>query len=312
MGGSAIGGALARAALGDRASRPIIVDARLRRAVVDDARRDRAVRELLRQHRGDARRVRGGRRARRPPRSSRRPAASSPQRAREEDVPVIPLPGGFQPRAAVGYVLVVALEVAALVRRRPSRCTRRSTSPPRTPRSSSPSGAPTAPRTRCQAARARAARHDPADRGAGLTAPIAYRWKTQLNENAKIPALLRRAAGARPQRDRGLGGRGRARAASARSSSTTRDLHPRIRQRIELTRGLIGARGRLVPRREPRRDALERAGLARAARRPRLALPRRPARHRPDAGRRDRAAQGRADRRLAPAPRPGGLPLRSL
>ena len=25
--------------------------------------------------------------------------------------------------------------------------------------------------------------------GAGLTAPIAYRWKTQLNENAKIPAF---------------------------------------------------------------------------------------------------------------------------
>ncbi len=34
--------------------------------------------------------------------------------AREEGVPVIPIPGGFQPRAAVGYGLVVALEVAAL------------------------------------------------------------------------------------------------------------------------------------------------------------------------------------------------------
>ena len=34
--------------------------------------------------------------------------------ARADGVPVIPLPGGFQPRAAVGYSLVVALEVAAL------------------------------------------------------------------------------------------------------------------------------------------------------------------------------------------------------
>ena len=34
--------------------------------------------------------------------------------ARAEDVPVIPLPGGFQPRAAVAYSLVVALEVAWL------------------------------------------------------------------------------------------------------------------------------------------------------------------------------------------------------
>ncbi len=34
--------------------------------------------------------------------------------ARADDVPVIPLPGGFQPRSAVAYSLVVALEVAAL------------------------------------------------------------------------------------------------------------------------------------------------------------------------------------------------------
>ena len=34
--------------------------------------------------------------------------------ARAEDVPVIPLPGGFQPRAAVAYSTVVALEVAWL------------------------------------------------------------------------------------------------------------------------------------------------------------------------------------------------------
>ena len=36
-----------------------------------------------------------------------------PARARRDKVPVIPLPGGFQPRAAVGYSFVVALEVAA-------------------------------------------------------------------------------------------------------------------------------------------------------------------------------------------------------
>ena len=41
--------------------------------------------------------------------------------------------------------------------------------------------------------------------GAGLTTPIAYRWKTQVNENAKIPAYALGAARARPQRDRGLG-----------------------------------------------------------------------------------------------------------
>ena len=56
--------------------------------------------------------------------------------------------------------------------------------------------------------------------GAGLTAPVAYRWKTQINENAKLPAFARRAARARPQRDRRLGRRA-SRAASPRSSSRT-------------------------------------------------------------------------------------------
>ena len=36
------------------------------------------------------------------------------ERARRDGAPVIPLPGGFQPRAAVGYGLVSALEAAAL------------------------------------------------------------------------------------------------------------------------------------------------------------------------------------------------------
>ena len=47
-------------------------------ARLDDARHDRAVRQLLRRHRGDARLLRGGRRARRAPRRRRPPAASSP------------------------------------------------------------------------------------------------------------------------------------------------------------------------------------------------------------------------------------------
>ena len=119
MGGSAIGGALARAALGDQASRPIFVDARLRAAAVDDARHDGAVRELLRQHRGDARLLRVGRRARRAGAIGRhRPAAGWPSMARADGVPVIPLPGGFQPRAAVAYMIVARARGGGAVRRR--------------------------------------------------------------------------------------------------------------------------------------------------------------------------------------------------
>ena len=47
-------------------------------------------------------------------------AASSWRRRARPKVPVIPLPGGFQPRAAVGYATVVALEVAALCGATPS------------------------------------------------------------------------------------------------------------------------------------------------------------------------------------------------
>ena len=50
-------------------------------------------------------------------------------RARETDVPVVGLPGIFQPRAAVAYMVVVAAEVASWPASRPA-STPRSTPPP--------------------------------------------------------------------------------------------------------------------------------------------------------------------------------------
>ena len=66
MGGSAIGGALARAALGDHASRPIFVTRAYGLPPWTTPGHDGAVRELLGRHRGDARllRVRRARSAR--------------------------------------------------------------------------------------------------------------------------------------------------------------------------------------------------------------------------------------------------------
>jgi glucose/mannose-6-phosphate isomerase len=76
--------------------------------------------------------------------------------------------------------------------------------------------------------------------GAGLTAPVAYRWKTQLNENAKLPCFSHEL----PELDHNelVGWQGAAEL--GRFSAVfldDADLHPRIRQRIELTRGLIAA-----------------------------------------------------------------------
>ena len=57
--------------------------------------------------------------------------------------------------------------------------------------------------------------------GAGLTAPMAYRWKTQINENAKIPAFAHEL----PELDHNeivrLGGRATRSGASRPCSSTT-------------------------------------------------------------------------------------------
>src|SRR5204862_6923090 len=76
--------------------------------------------------------------------------------------------------------------------------------------------------------------------GSGLTAPIAYRWKTQINENAKTPCFAHEL----PELDhneivgwQGASQLGRFSAVFLDDS----DLHPRIRQRIELTRGLIAS-----------------------------------------------------------------------
>jgi glucose/mannose-6-phosphate isomerase len=158
--------------------------------------------------------------------------------AREEGVPVIPLPGGFQPRAAVGYSLVVALEVAALSGAGEGLHSEIDVAAARTEEliaSWAPGGAhDDFPKELARGLHGTV----PQIAGSGLTSPVAYRWKCQFNENAKIPAF----SGEIPELDhneivgwQGASDLGRFSAVFLDDS----DLHPRIRQRIELTRGLI-------------------------------------------------------------------------
>ena len=239
MGGSAIGGALARAALGDHASRPIFVT----RAYGLPPWTTPETTVLCASYSGNTEETlaiyeaAGALGARRIVATTGGKLAES---AREDGVPVIPLPGGFQPRAAVAYSLVVALEVAGLC------------------------GAGELLHAEIDVAAAHAERlvaewgpegHDsclakdlarslhgtiPQVAGAGLTSPIAYRWKTQINENAKTPCF----SDDLPELDHneivgweGAAELGRFSAVFLDDS----DLHPRIRQRIELTRGLIAS-----------------------------------------------------------------------
>jgi glucose/mannose-6-phosphate isomerase len=239
MGGSAIGGALARAALGDRASRPIMV-ARgyalpawttpdttvLCASYSGNTEETLAVYEAagaLGAHRIVA--TTGGRLA---------------TAARADTVPVIPLPGGFQPRAAVAYSLVIALEVAGLCGAGERLHAEIDVAAAHAERLLEQWG-PEASDDSLPKELARGLHGTVAQvAGAGLTAPIAYRWKTQINENAKLPCF----AGELPEIDHneiegwsGATGLGRFSAVFLDDS----DLHPRIRQRIELTRGLIAS-----------------------------------------------------------------------
>ena len=111
------------------------------------------------------------------------------EQARADGVPVIPIPGGFQSRAAVGYSLVVALEVARCAA--PARaCTPRSTSPPSMRRRWLRPGGRRLGESSLAKTLARGLHGTiPQIAGAALTAPVAYRWKTQINENAKTPAF---------------------------------------------------------------------------------------------------------------------------
>ena len=237
MGGSAIGGALARAALGDHASRPIFVT----RAYGLPPWTTPETTVLCASYSGDteetlacyesagalgAQRVvvtTGGRLA---------------AQAREDGVPVIPLPGGFQPRAAVAYMTVVALEVAAICGAGPRLTSEIDVAASHTeqlvaewgPEAGDDSLAKEIARGLLGSATVIA--------GAGLTAPIAYRWKTQINENAKLPAFAHEL----PELDhnelegwKGAPEVGRFAAVFLDDS----DAHPRVKERMDLTERLI-------------------------------------------------------------------------
>jgi glucose/mannose-6-phosphate isomerase len=111
------------------------------------------------------------------------------ERARRDRVPVVPLPGGFQPRAAVGYSLVAALEAAALAGVGPSLRDEVEGAAALADRLAAEWGPDGPPDGAAKALARRLQGSVPVMMGAGLTSPVAYRWKCQFNENAKLPAF---------------------------------------------------------------------------------------------------------------------------
>jgi glucose/mannose-6-phosphate isomerase len=240
MGGSAIGGDLGAAALGARLSRPLVTvrGYRLPSWVGSDWT------VLCSSYSGEteetlacfeaatelgARRIVAG------------TGGPLVDRAREEAVPVVGLPGILQPRAAVAYMVVAAVEAAAI--------------------------AGAAPRIEAEVEGAAALldsqREDLAARsveiaerlegsvpvicGGELTTPVARRWKTQINENAKLQAFFTELPEGDHNEICGWAGVPEGTSLSVVMLEDA-EQHPRLRLRFELTAEAIAATGTEVVR----------------------------------------------------------------
>jgi glucose/mannose-6-phosphate isomerase len=237
VGGSAIGGDLAAAALGDRLTRPLLTVRGY--ALPSWATSEWTV--LCSSYSGETEETLACFEAAEAL-GARRVVASTGgtlvEAARAASVSVIGLPGLLPaPRTAVAYLVVCAAEVAAL--------------------------AGIAPRLRAEveaAAEFLESRREELQRraaeigsrldgaipvicGADLTAPVARRWKTEVNENAKLPAFFSEL----PEADHNeLCGWGENAAAASRLAAVLLEdsgQHPRERRRFELTAAAIEAAG---------------------------------------------------------------------
>jgi glucose/mannose-6-phosphate isomerase len=239
VGGSAIGGDLAAAAFGERLARPLLT---VRRYELPSwATSDWAV--LCSSYSGEteetlacfaaaealgARRVVAG------------TGGALVEAARAAGDPVIGLPGLLPtPRTAVAYTMVCAAEVAATAGAAPRIA-----------------GEIEAAATLLEATR-EDLRHTaveiaaqlggavPVIHGAGLTAPVARRWKGQINENAEQPAFFSELPEANHNEICGWKGEQGPFAAVMLEDT---GQHPRERRRFELTAKAIAAAGSVVIR----------------------------------------------------------------
>jgi glucose/mannose-6-phosphate isomerase len=182
MGGSAIGGDLAAAALGDRLVRPLwtvrgyeLPSWSPARAAVLCSSYSGETEETLACY--SAAEALGGQRI------VATTGGRLAENARRDGVPVVGLPSGMPPRAAVGYMFCVAAELARLCAASEGLHTEIDAAADHL-----------SERLDAIAGRALELADQIGDSipvicGASLTVPVAYRWKTQVNENAKAPAF---------------------------------------------------------------------------------------------------------------------------
>jgi glucose/mannose-6-phosphate isomerase len=111
------------------------------------------------------------------------------ERARSEGVPVIGVPSGMQPRAAVLYGVIAALECAAACGAAPSLRSELEAAAPYLEERVREWGPDAADDSRAKELARSLHGSTPVFYGADPTVAIAKRWKNQWNENPKLPAF---------------------------------------------------------------------------------------------------------------------------
>lgn len=251
MGGSAIGGDLAVAVFGDRLLRPLVVE----RGYSLPSWVGAQWTVLCSSYSGNTEETLACMRAA-GELGARRVVATTggglTELARADGVPVVGLPGILQPRAAVGYMLTVAAEVASLA----------GVAPRITAELEAAAGALEAARDEiAERAKEIAVQLEgsfPVIYGADLTAPAARRWKTQVNENAKLPAFWSELPEADHNEVSGWQGADATDAGGSPFAAvflTDSDQNPRVQRRMELTAELVIPHATSVVTVEPAGDS---------------------------------------------------------
>jgi glucose/mannose-6-phosphate isomerase len=242
MGGSAIGADLARGVIGDRARRPLVTS----RDYAPPSWTGPETLVLCSSYSGEteeslaAYHAAGDSGA---PRVVLTTGGSLAEAARADGVPVIGVPSGMQPRAAVAYMTVGALEVAALagvtdpLRGEIEAAARRL-------RDLAEEWGPEGPAdAEPKVLASKLSGQVPVVYGAELTAPIAGRWRSQLNENAETAAF----DGVLPEMNHNeICGWGQPTFTAIFLEDD--EQHARVQRRIELTADVVAAAGSPVER----------------------------------------------------------------
>jgi glucose/mannose-6-phosphate isomerase len=234
MGGSAIGGDLAKAALGDRATRPITV---VRGYALESWTTPESL-VLCTSYSGNTEETlacfeaAGAAGAQRVVLTT---GGKLAELAREEGVPVIGTPAGMQPRAAVIYMTIGTLECAALCGAAPALHAEIDTAAGLLERLVGEWGPGADDESLAKSVARSLDGTIPVVHGASATTAPARRWATQINENASSPAFASELPEANHNQIVGWE-RGRELAPFSGVFLCDPDQHPRVQRHVELAR----------------------------------------------------------------------------